>query len=346
MAWWNVFSGKKPKSYDAASLSYAASPGPMADSSKSGWQKIKDDVQMDMGIKEPDEDYYARYDERGARTRAHMAAMSKLSDENNRSSILTKKEEEEEEEEEEEKEEEEDGVKKLDQDLDLENVDDTEESIAATAKANEEYTEVVDQSGATFGTGEDETGSDVTSVVQADESFIDADLKAAQEAAATSATDLKKAKTFNGIYYEDQADMISAINQFTSAQAALTLDGVVYDSSDAFDAAVLAKENAAASGGASSILNLAGSNTTTGNSGDALDQVTVAEQNLNTSSALGGSMEAAAAQPTSTGAAEDKAIENYEKGRRSTILTTPEGLLNDDELEEDGTFRKKRGLIV
>ena len=328
MAWWNVFSGKKPKSYDAASLSYAASPGPMADSSKSGWQKIKDDVQMDMGIKEPDEDYYARYDERGARTRAHMAAMSKLSDENNRSSILTKKEEEEEEEEEE-KEEEEDGVKKLDQDLDLENVDDTEESIAATAKANEEYTEVVDQSGATFGTGEDETGSDVTSVVQADESFIDADLKAAQEAAATSATDLKKAKTFNGIYYEDQADMISAINQFTSAQAA-----------------VLAKENAASAGGASSILNLAGSNTTTGNSGDALDQVTVAEQNLNTSSALGGSMEAAAAQPTSTGAAEDKAIENYEKGRRSTILTTPEGLLNDDELEEDGTFRKKRGLIV
>jgi len=324
--------------------------GAQEDSSKSGLKKITDDFQMDMGIKKKDEDYYARYDERAARSQAAMKelqASNQKRSEEGRSSILTKKKEEE-------------GttttgttdgttdgtdtVKKLVKKLGLENVDDTPESIAATAKANKDYTEVVDQSGDTFGTGEDETGSDVTSVVQKDESFIDPEIKKAQQLASTAATDLKLAKTYNGIYYENQADMISAINKFTASKAALTLDGVEYDSSDAFEDAVLAKKNAAASGGASSVLGLTGSNTTTGNSGDALDQVTVAEQNLNSSTAKGGGMEKAAA--ISTGAAEDKAIENYTKGRRSTILTTASGLLNDDELEEDGTFRPRRGLIA
>jgi len=354
--WWHP----APKVSSKNSPGY---PGPKIDPSKSGWQKIKDDVQMDLGVKTKDADYYARLDGRAAATKAMMDEMSAREWTGNRSSILTKK-----------KEGPEtvadtdtdgtDGVKKLDQDLDLENVDNTPESIAATAKANEAHTEVVDQSGATFG-----TGSDVTSVVQKDESFIDADLKKAQQLASDNATlaqhgvsvddlsglgfssteqFLSETKRLNAIAEESNKAAAAEEAAKLSANAALTFNDKVYDNRDemieAIRADAIATDKAAAAGGASSILNLAGSNTTTGNSGDALNQVTVAEQNLNSSTAKGGSMEKAAA--ISTGPAEDKAIENYEKGRRSTILTTPEGLLNDDELEEDGTFRKKRGLIV
>ena len=100
-------------------------------------------------------------------------------------------------------------------------------------------------------------------------------------------------------------------------------------------------------GGASSIINQPGSNQSANNSGDGLSQVSVAAQNLNSSSAKGGVMEAAAAAPTSSGASEDKAIEMYKKGRRSTILTGPGGLLNDDkDAEEDGVVRRRRGLIA
>jgi len=101
------------------------------------------------------------------------------------------------------------------------------------------------------------------------------------------------------------------------------------------------------SGGTSSIINQPGGNQTTSNSGDALGVVSAGAQNLNSGTAKGGVMEAAAAGPTSSGSSEDKAIEMYKKGRRSTILTTAGGLLNDDkDAEQEGTLRRRRGLIA
>jgi len=64
---------------------------------------------------------------------------------------------------------------------------------------------------------------------------------------------------------------------------------------------------------------------------------------ISTGTAAGGRAEAAAARPTSVGKAEDKAIDFYEKGRRSTILTTPRGLLGTG--EEEGKTRRRRSLI-
>lgn len=60
--------------------------------------------------------------------------------------------------------------------------------------------------------------------------------------------------------------------------------------------------------------------------------------------AAGGDEQATAASATSVGAAEDEAIDLMKKGRRSTILTTPGGLLGDG--EEDGKkTRRRRSLI-
>ena len=64
---------------------------------------------------------------------------------------------------------------------------------------------------------------------------------------------------------------------------------------------------------------------------------------ISTGTAAGGKAEAAAARPTSVGKAEDKAIDFYEKGRRSTILTTPRGLIGSG--EEEGKTRRRRSLI-
>lgn len=64
---------------------------------------------------------------------------------------------------------------------------------------------------------------------------------------------------------------------------------------------------------------------------------------ISTGTAAGGRTEAAAARPTSVGAAEDKAIDFYEKGRRSTILTTPRGLIGSG--EEERKTRRRRSLI-
>ena len=344
-------------------------PGPKIDTSKSAVQKITDDFLMDTGFKKPDEDYYARVDDRTARSQQAMAeiqASNQKRDSESRNSILTTtKEEEEEEKKEEEEEKGDDTTKVLVGNLDLENVDDTDASKDATDAANEAYTDVKDQSTDTFGTGDG-----VTDVVQQDSSFIDADTKTAEELAADNATlaeygisvdDLSRLGYSSTEQFLSETERLNAIAKEAarvkaaeeaaklSADAALTFNGKVYGTLDemieAIRADTIATENAAAAGGASSILGKAGSNTTTVNSGDALDEVTVAEQNLNTSSAKGGSMEAAAAQPMSTGASEDDAIDMYTEGRRSTILTTPGGLLNADEEDEDGTFRKRRGLI-
>lgn len=70
--------------------------------------------------------------------------------------------------------------------------------------------------------------------------------------------------------------------------------------------------------------------------GDAGDDASVG-------TSAGGDAQATAASATSVGAAEDEAIDLMKKGRRSTILTTPGGLLGVD--EEDGKTRRRRSLI-
>ena len=59
--------------------------------------------------------------------------------------------------------------------------------------------------------------------------------------------------------------------------------------------------------------------------------------------AAGGEAQFDAASATSVGEAEDAALELMKKGRRSTILTTPGGLLSSG--EEDGKTRRRRSLI-
>jgi hypothetical protein len=199
-------------------------------------------------------------------------------------------------------------------DLNVKATDDTVASELSAEKVNTEYEEIVDLSGSTFGPGKDEDGNVIVDdVVTSDTTFIDPAIKEAQEAAATAATALKEAMTFGGVVYENTSDL----------QAAIV---------------------AASAGGASMDQSVAGANTTASSGGDALGQVTVNEQNLNSSTLLGGVQEKAAAEPMSSGSAEDDAIDFYTKGRRSTILTTPVGLLNDG--SDDGTFRAKRGLIA
>lgn len=57
--------------------------------------------------------------------------------------------------------------------------------------------------------------------------------------------------------------------------------------------------------------------------------------------AAGGTAEATVAATQSVGPAEDEAISFYEKGRRSTILTTARGLLTED----TSMLRRRRGLV-
>ena len=73
------------------------------------------------------------------------------------------------------------------------------------------------------------------------------------------------------------------------------------------------------------------------------DFVGTASDSASVGTASGGESQAAAASATSVGAAEDEAIDLMKKGRRSTILTTPGGLLGVD--EEDGKTRRRRSLI-
>ena len=59
--------------------------------------------------------------------------------------------------------------------------------------------------------------------------------------------------------------------------------------------------------------------------------------------AAGGEAQFDAASATSVGEAEDEALEFMKKGKKSTILTTPGGLLGTD--EEEGKTRRRRSLI-
>jgi hypothetical protein len=60
--------------------------------------------------------------------------------------------------------------------------------------------------------------------------------------------------------------------------------------------------------------------------------------------AAGGAATASAARAVSQGPAEDEAISFYEKGRRSTILTTAQGLLSEAS-GSDSMLRSRRGLV-
>ncbi len=73
------------------------------------------------------------------------------------------------------------------------------------------------------------------------------------------------------------------------------------------------------------------------------DFVGTASPAASVGTAAGGAAQAAAASATSVGPAEDEAIDLMKKGRRSTILTTPGGLLGVG--EEDGKTRRRRSLI-
>lgn len=70
----------------------------------------------------------------------------------------------------------------------------------------------------------------------------------------------------------------------------------------------------------------------------------------NVGTAAGGTAQAVAASTVSTGPAEDEAIDFYEKGRRSTILTTPQGIVDTAAglLSEGGSslLRPRRGLLA
>lgn len=46
-------------------------------SPKTGFQQVKDDIQMDLGMKPKDVDYYARVDDRAARSQAAMKGLGK-----------------------------------------------------------------------------------------------------------------------------------------------------------------------------------------------------------------------------------------------------------------------------
>lgn len=70
--------------------------------------------------------------------------------------------------------------------------------------------------------------------------------------------------------------------------------------------------------------------------GDAGDDASVG-------TAAGGEAQFDAASATSVGEAEDEALEFMKKGKKSTILTTPGGLLGTD--EEEGKTRRRRSLI-
>lgn len=77
--------------------------------------------------------------------------------------------------------------------------------------------------------------------------------------------------------------------------------------------------------------------------GEDTDFVGEADPVSSVGTAAGGAAQAAAASATSVGPAEDEAIDLMKKGRRSTILTAPGGLLGSG--EEEGKTRRRRSLI-
>jgi hypothetical protein len=75
-----------------------------------------------------------------------------------------------------------------------------------------------------------------------------------------------------------------------------------------------------------------------------LTSVPQAVQTVASGTATGGKKEKAAAK--SIGPAEDKAIESYTTGRRSTILTEPGGLLTSTDETSDRRLRSRRSLLA
>jgi hypothetical protein len=77
--------------------------------------------------------------------------------------------------------------------------------------------------------------------------------------------------------------------------------------------------------------------------GEDRDFVGDAGSGASVGTAAGGEAQFDAASATSVGEAEDEALEFMKKGKKSTILTTPGGLLGTD--EEEGKTRRRRSLI-
>lgn len=92
-----------------------------------------------------------------------------------------------------------------------------------------------------------------------------------------------------------------------------------------------------------SINDVVGVQTTAINTADTSVDNTVYTAGTSVGTAAGGAETAAAASLVSQGPAEDEAIGFYERGRRSTILTTAQGLLSDTNAATS-MLRQRRGL--
>ena len=93
-----------------------------------------------------------------------------------------------------------------------------------------------------------------------------------------------------------------------------------------------------------SINDVVGVQTTAAETADTSVDNTVYTAGTSVGTAAGGAETAAAASLVSQGPAEDEAIGFYERGRRSTILTTAQGLLSDTNAATS-MLRQRRGLV-
>jgi len=258
----------------------------------------------------------------------------------------------------------------LDTSLDLVPADDTPESIEATEKVEEEYEEVVEVAEDTFGTGidvETEGGQLISEEItttgpaneeqpeseqievsvgtenigaglggtteQLESSFSENEIRLQQELEAAQAA-LQAQEAEQKAQAESLAALQAQLDQATSAEA---ISAIFEEQTE------IAQERLSAEAGqaSSAVAETPGTSAEVViNPGDALSTVPVAQQTYSSGTAQGGQMQQDAS--ISVGAAEDAAIDFYNKGVRGTILTTPGGLLTNP---DDPNLRPRRGLI-
>ena len=258
----------------------------------------------------------------------------------------------------------------LDTSLDLVPADDTPESIEATEKVEEEYEEVVEGAEDTFGTGidvETEGGQLISEEItttgpaneeqpeseqievsvgtenigaglggtteQLESSFSENEIRLQQELEAAQAA-LQAQEAEQKAQAESLAALQAQLDQATSAEA---ISAIFEEQTE------IAQERLSAEAGqaSSAVAETPGTSAEVViNPGDALSTVPVAQQTYSSGTAQGGQMQQDAS--ISVGAAEDAAIDFYNKGVRGTILTTPGGLLTNP---DDPNLRPRRGLI-
>jgi len=258
----------------------------------------------------------------------------------------------------------------LDTSLDLVPADDTPESIEATEKVEEEYEEVVEVAEDTFGTGidveteggqliseeitttgpanEEQPESELIEVSlgtenigaglggtteQLESSFSENEIRLQQELEAAQAA-LQAQEAEQKAQAESLAALQAQLDQATSAEA---ISAIFEEQTE------IAQERLSAEAGqaSSAVAETPGTSAEVViNPGDALSTVPVAQQTYSSGTAQGGQMQQDAS--ISVGAAEDAAIDFYNKGVRGTILTTPGGLLTNP---DDPNLRPRRGLI-